>query len=120
MIVTIGGLESRVGASLSKARIAWRSQLINDSTFRVFSFFLTSTLNSPAINAAVSKSNDAVTHFIILFSNNFFMTSCKGTHIFSENSLTVMFGLMVISCFLTKFSEAAAALWILGAAGLAG
>jgi hypothetical protein len=74
----------------------------------LFSFFFTSIPKSQAINAAVSKSNDAVTPFMILFWIKAFITSGNGTPIFSENSFTVILSLIVISIFLTRLADVVA------------
>jgi len=78
------------------------------STSNFVSLCFTIIPNSEAISDAVSKSNDAVSQVIILFSINFFITSGRETPIFSENSFTVMFSLITISIFLTKFSDVVA------------
>jgi hypothetical protein len=56
----------------------------------------------------VSKSSDELIHVMILFSINFFIISIRETHIFSENSLTVILSSMNNSDFLTKFAEVVA------------
>ena len=48
------------------------------------------------------------------------MISGSGTHIFSENSFTVMLSLMMISCFFTRLPETPASFTTFGVAGVAG
>jgi hypothetical protein len=49
---------------------------------------------------------------------SFFITSGKGTQIFSENSFTVIFSSIVTSVFFTRFAEVVASLCTFGATGL--
>jgi hypothetical protein len=72
------------------------------------SFLLTSTPNSAQISEAVSKSNDELIHVMILFSISFFIISTRETHIFSENSFTVILSSINNSDFLTKLADVVA------------
>jgi hypothetical protein len=85
-----------------------KSPVIKLSTFIFSSFFLSTTHKSAAIKQAVSKSREEVIPVNILFSNNFFITSGKGIHIFSENSFTVIFSFTSTSCFFIKLAEVVA------------
>jgi hypothetical protein len=70
------------------------------------SHFFTVTQNSSHIKLAVSKSIEEVTQAIILFVNNVLISSHNGTHIFSENSFTVILFHIKISCFFTRVADA--------------
>jgi hypothetical protein len=71
-------------------------------TSNAASFFFKATHNSSAINEAVSKSRLAFNQVMIPFPISFFITSGRGTHIFSENSFTVICSSIVTSVFFTR------------------
>jgi hypothetical protein len=83
----------------------------------LFSSCCTVTQNSAAIKDAVSKSKLAVIQSINLFCIKTFINSGKGTHIFSENSFTVIFWSITISCFFFKVPEVVACFGFLTTCG---
>lgn len=106
MIVTIGGLvSSQVVSSLSCARIDSRFASRTSVTERSHVSFSRVTPNSSQINWAVSKSILAWAATIILFIKRTFITSGRGTHIFSENSFTVIVSHKVIVSFFLRLSD---------------
>jgi hypothetical protein len=78
----------------------------------------TFTPNSSQIRAAVSKSMVELIFTMILFAMNFFINSGNVTHIFSENSFTLIESPRIISCFLISVPEVAASFLITGVVGV--